>query len=51
MASSDVTVKTFCKARGLLNLLDRSYLDDAFIVINNLCVDVIVFQEFLKPPT
>jgi len=48
MASSEVTVEMFGKARGMLNLLDRSYPDVAFSVINNLCADVIVGQEFLK---
>ena len=48
MASSEVSVEMFGKARGMLNLLDRSYPDVAFSVINNLYADVIVGQEFFK---
>ena len=40
--------KTFGKARGMLNLLDRSYADVAFSVISDLCTDVIIGQAFLK---
>jgi len=48
MASSEVSVQTCGKVSGELNLLGRKYRDASFNIMQNLCADVIVGQEFLK---
>jgi len=48
MASSNVRVRTLWRATGTLNLLDRTYPSAHFSVMDNLCADVVVGQEFLR---